>query len=438
MTNLIPAWMVPWVLVAVPCLGAAFSLLLRASLHHMKTCALATAAAGLVTVAGLSWTMTFQSAGMLFLFLLPSAAFLSLLGQPLHHDNCAAWSITLLLLGLGLGTLSAEEPVRTILLISLLGLLCGLLYRYRNAVQPDSWRGLAAYGLGMASTLPVLVLPAPAAAVAALVTCATLLPLLPVHGGFVAVLTSLPGNLPAFLVFLLPALGFHGLVLLLPHLTGTMLHTLSLLALAGAVYGSLRALIQSRPLPRLAYTGLALYSLLWWYVADTGIAPVQASVYLSAVGLAMSGLLLIWYATRARYGEIDLRALSGMAYPMPRFSTLMTLLALAALGMPPFGVFAGFFGMLLNPAFAPSGPFAVIMLVWLSSSWYVIEPVQQLVFGRQRPDLRYEDLRPTEFASLVLLLLLLLVLGTAPSRWFQSSAVTPPASVAMKDERWIR
>lgn len=438
MTNLLPAWMAPWLLVAVPCLGAAFSLLLRASLDRMKTCALATTAASLLTVAGLSWTMTFQPAGMLLLFLLPPASFLSLLGQPLHQDNRAAWSMTLVLLGLGLGILSAEEPARTVLLVTLLGLLCGLIYRYRNVVLPDPWRGLAAYGLGMASTLLALALPAPAATVAALVTCATLLPLLPVHGGFVAILTGLPGNLPAFLVFLLPALGFHSLVLLLPNLTGTMFHTLALLALAGAAYGSLRALIQSRPLPRLAYAGLALFSMLWWYVADTGTAPVQASVYLSAVGLAMSGLLLAWYAIRARYGEIDLRALSGLAYPMPRFSTLLTLLALAALGMPPFGVFAGFLGMLLNPAFAPSGPFAVIMLVWVSSSWYLIELVQQLVFGRQRPDLRYEDLRRTEFASLVLLLLLLLILGTAPSRLFESSAVTPPASLAMKGERWSR
>jgi len=381
--------------------------------------------------------MNDQPAGMLFLYLLPPASFLSLLGQPLHQDNRAAWSMTLLLLGLGLGILSVEEPARSILLITLLGLLCGLIYRYQNALLPDSWRGLAAYGLGIVSTLLSLALPASTSTVAALVASATLLPLLPIQGGFVAVLTGLPGNLPAFLALLLPALGFHSLLLLLPNLTATMFHTLALLALAGAGYGSLQALIQWRPLPRLAYTGLAFFSMLWWYVADTGTAPVQAFVYLSAVGFAMSGLLLAWYAIRARYGEVDVRALGGLAYPMPHFSTLLTLLALAALGMPPFGVFAGFLGMLLNPAFVPSGAFAVIMLAWLSSSWYLTELVQQLVFGRQRSDLRYEDLRRTEFASLVLLLLLLLVLGIAPSRWFESSAVTPPASIAMKGERWI-
>ncbi|MDR4473576.1 MAG: hypothetical protein MRJ92_13350 [Nitrospira sp.] len=183
---------------------------------------------------------------------------------------------------------------------------------------------------------------------------------------------------------------------------------------------------------------LAFFCLLWWYVAETATAPIPATIYLSAVGLATSGLLLAWFAIRARYGDVDLRALGGMAYPMPRFSTLLALLALAALGMPPFGVFSGFLSMLLLPTFTPSGPFAVIMLVWLTASWYQMELVQQLVFGRGRVEIRYEDLRRTEFLSLVLVLFLLLVLGTAPSRWFESNAPTPPLSTASQENTWTR
>jgi len=94
--------------------------------------------------------------------------------------------------------------------------------------------------------------------------------------------------------------------------------------------------------------------------------------------------------------------------------------------------------MLLMPTFSPSGPFTVIMIVWLTASWYYIDLVQQLVFGRQRLDIRYEDLRQTEFTSLVLLLLLLLALGTAPSRFFDSYAPTPAPTVAMQEHTWIR
>ena len=48
-----------------------------------------------------------------------------------------------------------------------------------------------------------------------------------------------------------------------------------------------------------------------------------------------------------------------------------------------------------------------------------------------------EDLHHAEFASLLIVLVLLLALGTAPSRLFQSSATMPPASVAMKGGTWI-
>ena len=435
---MIKPWMTPWLLMAVPFLGAGLGLLQRSSLQRMKTSALLTAAASLLVVIGTPLALGETLVGVPFLCLLPLTAFLSLLGQPLHRDNGPAWTMTLVLLGLGLGILTGQAPVHDILLILLPGILCSLLYRYQSGATPDTWRGLSAYGLGMASALLAWLFPAPASTVALLVACATLLPLLPAHSGFMATLTGLPGNLPAFLAFLLPTIGFHTLLSVLPNLTVTTLRTVAILALAGAVYGSLRALIQTRPLPRLAYGALAFFSLLWWYIADTGTAPMQATVYLSAVGLAASGLLLAWYAIRARYGDIDLRALGGLAYPMPRFSTLLALLALAALGMPPFGVFSGFLGMLLMPTFSPSGPFTVIMIVWLTASWYYIDLVQQLVFGRQRLDIRYEDLRQTEFTSLVLLLLLLLALGTAPSRFFDSYAPTPAPTVAMQEHTWIR
>ncbi len=432
------AWMAPWLLLAIPILGAGLSWLLKASLPRMKTAALITTVVSLCSIIGSALTLGEPSVGVLFLCLLPLTACLSLLGQPLHRDTSPAWPMTLILLGLGLGTLTSQGPAHALLLLLLLALLSGVLYRHQPDPAPDTWRGLSSYGLGMLASVLALVLPAPASSIASLVACATLLPLLPVHSGFVATLSELPGNLPAFLALLLPMVGFHDLQVLLPTLSGTVLRTLTILALAGAVYASLRALIQSRPLPRLAYAALAFFCMLWWYIADTATSPIPATIYLSAVGLSTGGLLLAWFAIRARYGDVDLRALGGMAYPMPRFSTLLALLALAALGMPPFGVFSGFLSMLLLPTFAPSGPFAIIMLVWLTASWYQIDLVQQLVFGQARVEVRYEDLRQTEFMSLLLLLFLLLVLGTAPSRLFESNAPIPPVSAASQGDTWTR
>ena len=428
--------MLSWLLVAIPLVGAALSLLWWSSLRRMKLCVLLTTAAACLGTIVLLGDSSDPFISMPVLLLVPLGAFLSLMGQPLHHGNRLAWLSTLMLLGLGLGILTSHDSAGDLLLVILLGILSGLIYRHRPFGMPDAWSGMVTYGIGAALALLSLVLPPSLSVLALLGACASLLPLLPFHGGFIAALTSLPGNLPAFLALSLPILGFRRVALLLPHVPTPAFQALIILAVIGACYGSLRAFGQSRMPARLAYAGMAFFGVLWWYVADTRTVPVHSTVYVGALGLALCGLLLTWYAIRARYGDIDLRALGGMVYPMSRFSTLLSLLALAALGMPPFGLFAGFMGMLLSPAFTPSATFAVIMLTWLSASWYYIDLVQQILFGRERPHLRYEDLHRTEAAALLMIVLLLVALGIIPSRFFQPSVTPLPDAVATKALTW--
>ena len=425
-------WMLPWLLVAIPCLGAALSLLWWASPHRIRVLALFTTMAALLGTIVLSTDLHNPFISMPVLCLVSLTAFLSLLGQPVHQKNRFAWSMTLVLLGLGLGILTVRDSLVDVLLAALLGVLGWLVYRH----QGSAWRESATYGVGTVSAVLSLVLPPSASAFAILIACATLLPLVPLHRGFVAALTELPGNLPAFLCLLLPLLGFHRVASLYRTVPTPVLEAFGFLALIGACYASLRAFAQLRVPARLAYGGTALFGLLWWYLAETRTLPVHSTVYVVALGLALSGLLVAWYSVRARYGDVDLKALGGMAYPMPRFSTLFALLALAALGMPPFGVFAGFMGMVLNPGFMPTAAFAVVVLVWFSASWYCIDLLQQVIFGRGRPDLRYEDLLRTESAALVTIVLLLLALGMAPPRFFQPGAAPLPDAVATKAVTW--
>ena len=90
---MIQAWMTPWLLIAIPALGSALSLLLWSSLHRMKTCALMTTVTSLLVVIGLPWTLIEPRADPPFLFLFPLTAFLSLLGQPRHPRNRLARSL---------------------------------------------------------------------------------------------------------------------------------------------------------------------------------------------------------------------------------------------------------------------------------------------------------------------------------------------------------
>jgi NADH-quinone oxidoreductase subunit M len=374
---------------------------------------------------------------MSFLALVPIAACLSLLGQSPHEDNRAAWVMTLLLLGLGLGVLVGRDGIGLILLALILSLVSLVIHRYRARSVSHPWWGIGTYALGVVCLIVALLATPPAATVAQLVACAILLPLAPLHGGYVAALAGLPGNLPAFLAFLLPVLGYSGLLILSPGMPEAAVNALIILGLAGAFYGSLKALTQSRVRLLLAYANLSFFSILWWYVATTRTAPPQASIYLIAVGLATSGFLLAWHAVQARYGDSDLRAIRGLAHPMPLFATLLFLLALAAMGLPPFGVFSGFMGLLLTPALPLSGALVAI-LVWLVASWYILSLVHRLLFGRHRPDLRYEDLRQTEALPLVLIVLMLTALGLVPPRGAEPGTLAPPARTAAESLLWNR
>jgi NADH-quinone oxidoreductase subunit M len=134
--------------------------------------------------------------------------------------------------------------------------------------------------------------------------------------------------------------------------------------------------------------------------------------------LVTGGLLLAWNRVRARYGDLEVGRLGGLARAMPRFATLMALLVMAAIGLPPFGLFFGYVALLLEPvvrvSFGSSLGLAIVLLAWFMASWYLFKLMQRLLFGPDRAELRYDDLSRAEAAPLVLVLALLLAVGLLP------------------------
>src|SRR3989442_15657388 len=105
------------------------------------------------------------------------------------------------------------------------------------------------------------------------------------------------------LAILLPTVGLYGLMGLLPEMPAEFLKGVSVLALFGALYGSLKALAQFRVTRLLAYASLAFFSILWWYLAVTGTSTPQAAVYTCAVALVIGGQVLSWPRAREREGD---------------------------------------------------------------------------------------------------------------------------------------
>lgn len=243
-----------------------------------------------------------------------------------------------------------------------------------------------------------------------------LLPLFPFHGLYVSALTRAPRTLAVLLSVLLPFLG----VLLIPKLPSEILPLVGTLAGFGALWGSTKALIQNRVPSLLAYAGVALYSVLWWHIATAGNPTAYSLMYAWAVTLAIGGLCFAWDRVTARYGDLDLNKIGGLFSPMPRFSLCVSLLIMAAAGLPPFSLFFGYLGMLLNPSTAMSLGHVAIIAAWFAASWYLFKLMQRLLFGPSRADLKYEDLRPAEVALFVVVLALLVAPGTIPPQLLEA------------------
>jgi NADH-quinone oxidoreductase subunit M len=416
---------VSWLLAGIPLLGGTFGFAVWSRPDYLRNWSVVLSILSLVVAAGLSGSLATSPETLLLVYLLPVAACASLLGQPAHKNLRLSWITTLLFLGLGFVILTSQNVMGQVCLLVLLGSLIALLYRHHTPLWPISWWGIGAYALALACITISFVATPPLSSVASLVTCAVLLPLMPFHQGHITALTRLPGGLPSFIVLLFPVIGLHGAISVMPTVPDAAAWTVSLFALAGTFYGAVKALAQSRARLLLSYSSLSFYSMLWWFGASTRAMTPRAAVFVGAVGFTTSGLLLAWQVIRTRYGDdVDPRSISGLAATMPRYAVLLSLLVLAATGLPPFGLFASFMGLLLLSEVSFSIAIVIIVTAWLAASWYIMGMAQQWLFGTHRHDLRYTDLLPGELASLTILVVVLLALGVVPTHLFVAGTLT--------------
>ncbi len=404
------------ILVAAPILGALLGLALWKWPRIFKTWALAfLAATGLILTVYSGPSSDDTTSGIL-MALIVLAAFLSVLGHNQQKDTPAVLFLTLVLVGLGLGFMTSKGGAR----ISFLGeifVLVGLaLFYYGSLSREMCWGVLGLYGLGLTCLAVSVVASGPMAAMVLLVAFAVAFPLFPFHGAFIATLGNLPGSLPAFLVVLLPSLGFLGVSVLIPNLPDWITHSIFVLALLGAMYGALKALVQFRMGHLLAYAYLAQMGIVWWYVAVNGSTTPQAVMFFSGLALVTSGLYLAGHHLRTRFGHLDMDKLGGVAHSMPRFATILIVLITAAMGLPLFAVFSAFFEMMLHVSTAFPWSTLAILAIWLMVSWHYALLMHRVLFGRSLvPAFPRRDLAPGELLPLILMVLVLMLAGLVPS-----------------------
>ncbi|MHB1286082.1 MAG: proton-conducting transporter transmembrane domain-containing protein [Leptospirales bacterium] len=247
------------------------------------------------------------------------------------------------------------------------------------------------------------------------------LPLFPFHGLYVAALTRVPGSLPSVpgvLAILMPGAGLFAAAVALPSLPPAFHAGIRTLALAGAFYGTIKAIVQIRVTLLLAYASLSLYSILWWHLAEMERVTLPETIFAGTAAWVTGGLLLVWVRVKIRFGDLPLERIGGLARPMPRLFFLMALLVMAGAGLPPFGLFPGYLGMLLESGAATGNQASlsplILLPVWFGASWYLFRLMQRLCFGPQPTGIPCDDLRPSEMAPLVVVLIILIAFGLLP------------------------
>jgi NADH-quinone oxidoreductase subunit M len=408
---------------ALPLLGAALGIALWAKPQWFKIWALGVFALTWLVVTVPSWMAESPLTISHFLMhLILAAGFLTILGHHPDKETSISLSLTLLFGGLGLGVVASQGQTGSIFLCGVFGLLILAFVRHRRLGLETPWKAIGLLTVGILSLLASLMASDHFQVLTLLIPLAMMWPLLPVQGVFVASVSCLPGTLPSFFAVLLPSLGFHGINNLLPFIPEGVLNLLWMVAIVSALYGSLLAMSQDSMDILLAYAHMALGSILWWYVSVTQSVAIGAVVYLGGLSLVICGLLIANQHIRARFDHLDLTISHGLAHIMPWFSTLFVLFITAAVGLPIFTLFSAFMEMMLGISSTGAVTLMLILLTWLMASWYFPRLMQQVLFGRPSPSLKAgHDLHLDERVSLILLLILLVMLGSAPSHWFMAA-----------------
>ncbi len=358
------------------------------------------------------------------IILLPLAATLTALAFFSHETSKIDWLILLILLVFGLAFMMLRGNMALPSLSGILITLIVLLIRQNKRSRFSALWGIGLYGFALAALLFSFVLPPAIGQIALFLAYAILLPLFPLHGANIVTFGRLSGILPGFLALLLPALGLKGMLILLPELSPALLNVVSILALCGALYGGIRAGLQCNISHRLAYAGLTFWSILWWYLARTGIESAPAILYFTAFALGMQGFFLCWHLLEARYGELNLDKLGGLARTMPRFGLLLGLLVVAAVGLPFFAPFTALLAMATSSEITLSWDFSLILLAWFLASWHFPLLMQRMLWGPPQTGRRHRDLVPRESISLAVIVAMIVILGIAPYTFIAGSLQT--------------
>jgi NADH-quinone oxidoreductase subunit M len=199
------------------------------------------------------------------------------------------------------------------------------------------------------------------------------------------------------------------------------------LAVVGVLYGACVALVQRDFWKLLAFGALSHFSLV--VLAIYGLTPtgsIGAVYQMLNLGIVEAAVFVLLGALDQRYATSQIAAYGGLAAKLPRTATCFVIASLTMIGLPLLSGFVGEFAILSNTFTDVNKGWAIAAAVGvILSAAYMLSLVQRLFYGPESglaTSKAVGDLRFNELVALTPLVLLMLVMGVAPSYWFRSIA----------------
>jgi len=259
----------------------------------------------------------------------------------------------------------------------------------------------------------------------------------------------LPGTI--MLAAVLSKMGAYGFlrftVPMLPQASAAAEPLMFTLGVVAVIYVSLVALAQTDMKRLIAYSSVAHMGIIVIGIFTFTVEGIEGALFqMLSHGIVIAGLFICSGILLARGETMALSRLGGLAARMPAYATLLMLFALASMGLP--GT-SGFVGEILVIVGALKVNFWVSLLGatgMVLGAAYMLVMLRAVLFDKiPRPELeKLQDLRPTEWAMLVPLAIMVMWLGVYPSsftRIFDApvaamvqshvAALQPPVAIAM-------
>ncbi|MGQ9593451.1 MAG: complex I subunit 4 family protein [Anaerolineae bacterium] len=250
-------------------------------------------------------------------------------------------------------------------------------------------------------------------------------PVFPFHTWLPDAYEQAPNPVMPLLAGVLGKVGVYGFLRfclpLFPAATDAYRPWVSALAVVGIVYGSLAALGQ-RDLKRLvAYSSVAHLSLIVLGLFALTRQGVQGAVIQSVShGIYIAALFLLVAMLEERKGTRFLEAFGGLWKAMPVLGFFLLVSVLAAVGLPGLNGFVGEFTLLVGVFLSNRALAALAALGMIFGAWYMLWAFQQVMQGEARgaDAASLPDVRGREWAMLVPLVVVMLLIGLLPNLLF--------------------